>query len=48
MMLEGLGPSYAGDLCVYFFDEKQNWKFRKRKFLKKLNSFFDYKCERQK
>jgi hypothetical protein len=48
MILVNVGPSCAGDVCVYFFDEYKDWKLGKGKFLKHFNAYFDYKIERQK
>ncbi|MGG6440502.1 hypothetical protein ABET52_13785 [Saccharococcus caldoxylosilyticus] len=43
----GIGMPTTGDLFIYVFDDKPEWKFHKGKFTQQISRMFDYKVERQ-
>jgi hypothetical protein len=47
LLLEGIGPSFAGDVFIGVFDDQSDWKFHKTRFTKGVSRFFDYKAERR-
>lgn len=46
LLLEGIGPAFTGDLFIQVFDEAEDWKFRKGRFVSQISRQFGYKAER--
>lgn len=47
LVFEGIGPSFTGDLFIQTFDDIQDWKYHKGRFVSQVSASFDYKAERQ-
>lgn len=47
LILEGIGPPFAGDIFIEVFDHKPKWRFHKTPFVSEMSRFFDYKHERK-
>jgi hypothetical protein len=47
LVLEGVGPSFAGDIFIGVFDDNPTWRFHKTKFVGEMSHHFDYKVERK-
>lgn len=47
LTLEGIGPSFAGDLFVQVFDDEPDWVFHRSTFVQVASRIFDYKVERR-
>jgi hypothetical protein len=45
LLLEGVGPMFAGDLFLHDFDGKENWPYAKTRRISEISSSFDYKRE---
>lgn len=46
LLMEGIGPTFTGDLFVQVFDGEPGWKFHKGRFVREVSRTFDYKAER--
>lgn len=47
LAFETIGPSFTGDLLVDNLDQFDDWLFNKSEFIALIDSYFDYKHERQ-
>jgi hypothetical protein len=47
VVLEGVGPSFAGDLFAQVFDDESNWVFHRSRFVRVVSQSFDYKVKRR-
>lgn len=48
LTFETIGPSFTGDLLVNALDENDQWVFHGSGYIAAIDSYFDYKHERQK
>jgi hypothetical protein len=46
LLLEGIGPALTGDMFIQVFDEAEDWKIRKGRFVSQISRQFGYKAER--
>ncbi len=47
LVFHAFGESMSGDLFINFFDDYNDWKFHKGKYVSKYSRLFDYKAERK-
>ncbi len=47
LTFETIGPSFTGDLLVGSLAEQDQWAFHANEYIAKIDSYFDYKHERQ-
>ncbi len=45
--LTNLGVASTGDIFIHYLDDRQDWKFHKSEYIKKISGFYNYKFERQ-
>ena len=43
LILEGIGPMFAGDLFMYVLDHEERWPYAKTRYLSDISAGFNYK-----